>query len=140
MENLRLESPTQGLFRLVAKDIDFSGTLVPAGATVHLRYAAANRDPAMFACPAAVDLDRPNKRRHIAFAVGEHHYPGADLSRMEQTLAFTEILRRFPSLRLSPTNDFQRQPSFVLRARCTSRSIRSSGGVRRRRIRRRVQR
>ncbi len=115
-ENLRLESPTQGLFRLAANDIEISGTTVPAGATVHLRYAAANRDGAVFRCPAELDLDRPNKRRHMAFAVGEHHCPGAELSRMEQTLAFNEILRRFPSLRLSATNDYQRQPSFVLRA------------------------
>jgi cytochrome P450 len=50
------------------------------------------------------------------FAVGEHRCPGAELSRMEQTLAFNEILHRFPSLRLAPANDYQRQPSFVLRA------------------------
>jgi cytochrome P450 len=115
-ENLRLESPTQGLFRLVANDIEISGTTVPAGATVHLRYGAANRDAAVFGCPAELDLDRPNKRRHMAFAVGEHHCPGAELSRMEQMLAFNEILRRFPALRLSAANDYQRQPSFVLRA------------------------
>jgi cytochrome P450 len=115
-ENLRLESPTQGLFRLVAKDIEIAGTTVPAGATVHLRYAAANRDAAVFGCPADLDLDRPNKRRHMAFAVGEHHCPGADLSRMEQTVAFTEILCRFASLRLAEKNDYHRKPSFVLRA------------------------
>jgi cytochrome P450 len=115
-ENLRLESPTQGLFRVVAADVEVSGVVIPAGATVHLRYAAANRDPAMFGCPADLDLDRPNKRRHMAFAVGEHHCPGADLSRMEQTAAFTEILRRFPSLRLSADNTYHRQSSFVLRA------------------------
>jgi cytochrome P450 len=115
-ENLRLESPTQGLFRLVAKDITIAGTLIPAGSTVHLRYAAANRDEAMFGCPASVDLDRANKRRHVAFATGEHHCPGADLSRMEQVVAFTEILRRFPTLSLRPDNTFERQASFILRA------------------------
>jgi cytochrome P450 len=115
-ENLRLESPTQGLFRLVAADVTLSGTTIPAGATVHLRYAAANRDGSVFTCPADVDLERTNKRRHVAFAVGEHHCPGAELSRMEQIVAFTELLRRFPVLRLSGTNDFHRQSSFVLRA------------------------
>jgi cytochrome P450 len=115
-ENLRLESPTQGLFRVVTADVDIAGTRIPAGSTVHLRYAAANRDPRLFGCPADVDLERANKRRHLAFAAGEHHCPGAELSRMEQVVAFGAIVRRFPDLRLSDANDYHHQPSFVLRA------------------------
>jgi cytochrome P450 len=115
-ENLRLESPTQGLFRVVASDITLSGVTIPAGATVHLRYAAANRDPAMFGCPATVYLDRANKRRHVAFAVGEHQCPGAELSRLEQVVAFTAILDRFPNLALDPGNSFRHKPGFILQA------------------------
>ncbi len=115
-EVLRLESPTQGLFRVVAEDIVIDGTPVPAGSTVHLRYAAANRDPEMFACPEQLDLDRPNKRRHVAFAVGEHLCPGAELSRTEQVIAHELLLARVGGLRLSDENDFRHQPGFVLRA------------------------
>ena len=115
-EVLRLESPTQGLFRTAARDIELSGVEIPAGATVHLRYGAANRDPAMFECPAEVDLDRANKRRHVAFATGEHQCPGADLSRVEQVVALTAILRRFSALKLSDRNDYRWQSGFVLHA------------------------
>lgn len=113
-ENLRTESPTQGLFRVTTRQVTLADTTIPAGATVHLRYGAANRDPAMFACPGQVDLDRDNSRRHLAFAAGEHHCPGADLSRMEQHVAFAALLERCRDVSLDDNNDFAHRPSFVL--------------------------
>jgi cytochrome P450 len=115
-EVLRLESPTQGLYRRVAFDTELGGVELPAGATVHIRYAAANRDERMFPDPDDVVLDRPNARRHMAFSLGEHHCPGEGLSRLEQRLALTAILQRLPDLRLGPGNDFTHHPGFVLRA------------------------
>lgn len=115
-ESLRLESPTQGLFRLVTRDTEVGGVPIPAGAVVHVRYGAAHRDPAAFAEPAAVDLDRANLGRHLAFSRGEHHCPGAGLSRLEQRLAFDAIIDRLPRLRLAAENDFAHHPGFVLRA------------------------
>lgn len=115
-EVLRLESPTQGLYRRVAVDTQIGGVSVPAGSTVHVRYAAANRDERMFPDPDAVDLDRPNARRHMAFSLGEHHCPGEGLSRLEQRVALSAVLRRLPDLRLADDNDFSHQPGFVLRA------------------------
>jgi cytochrome P450 len=115
-EVLRLESPTQGLFRGAANACPIGDVEVPAGATVHLRYAAANRDPEMFPNPAALELDRPNSRRHVAFAVGEHVCPGAELSRLEQVIAHETLLARVSGLRLSADNDFTHRPGFVLRA------------------------
>jgi cytochrome P450 len=115
-EALRLESPTQGLYRRVAFDTELGGVELPAGATVHIRYAAANRDERMFPDPDDVVLDRPNARRHMAFSLGEHHCPGEGLSRLEQRLALTAVLERLPGLRLADDNDFTHQPGFVLRA------------------------
>ena len=115
-EVLRLESPTQGLFRLSADDADFGDTMAPAGSTLHVRYGAANRDPEMFECPAVLDLDRANKRRHVAFSVGEHLCPGAELSRTEQVVAHDLLLQRVVGLRVSPENDFRHLPGFILRA------------------------
>ena len=115
-EALRLESPTQGLYRRVARATELGGVELPAGATVHIRYAAANRDPAMFPHPEQVDLERPNLRRHMAFSLGEHHCPGEGLSRLEQRMALTSVLDRLPGLRLAPSNDFAHEPGFVLRA------------------------
>lgn len=115
-EALRLESPTQGLYRRVARDTELAGVALPEGSTVHIRYAAANRDGAMFPDPDRVDLDRPNLRRHMAFSLGEHHCPGEGLSRIEQRMAMNTILDRLPDLRLTDDNTFTHQPGFVLRA------------------------
>jgi cytochrome P450 len=115
-EALRLESPTQGLYRRVAHDTELAGVALPAGSTVHIRYAAANRDPAMFPDPTHVDLQRTNTRRHMAFSLGEHHCPGEGLSRLEQRMALNSVLDRLPGLRLADSNDFAHEPGFVLRA------------------------
>ena len=115
-EALRLESPTQGLYRRVAGDTELAGVLLPAGSTIHIRYAAANRDETMFPEPDSVDLARPNARRHMAFSLGEHHCPGEGLSRIEQRMALDAVLDRLPDLRLADTNTFEHQPGFVLRA------------------------
>lgn len=115
-ETMRLESPTQGLFRMPAIDTALAGVALPAGAVLHLRYAAAKCDERMFADPDRVDLDRPNVARHMAFSVGEHHCPGHGLSRLEQRLALNAILDRLADLRLADgKNDFPPQPGFVLR-------------------------
>ena len=64
-----------------------------------------------------LDLDRPNSGRHLAFSAGEHRCPGADLSRVEQHVAFEILLTRLDDLRLTPgANDFTHVPGFVLRA------------------------
>ena len=115
-EALRMESPTQGLFRQVAADVERHGVTIPAGAVVHVRYGAANRDERMFSCPDAVDLERPNAKRHMAFSLGEHSCPGSGLSRLEQRIALTALLERLPGLRLADDNDFTHHPGFVLRA------------------------
>jgi len=116
-ENLRLESPTQGLYRTAVKDTEIGGVAVPKGSTIHIRFAAGNRDPRMFACPERLDLERRNAGKHLAFSVGEHHCPGSALSRLEQVVAFEEILKRCPNLRLfDERNDYRHHPGFVLRA------------------------
>jgi cytochrome P450 len=116
-EVLRLESPTQGLWRMVAQDVELSGTVIPAGSVVHLRYGAANRDERMFAEPNQLDLSRTNAARHLAFASGEHRCPGAELSRVEQRVAFERLLSRLAEIHLTPgRNDFTHHRGFVLRA------------------------
>ncbi len=115
-EVLRLESPTQGLYRHNLSDVERHGVTIPAGSTVHLRFAAGNRDGRMFAEPSTLDVNRTNSARHLAFGQGEHHCPGAGLSRLEQTIAFEVLLDRLGEFRLLPQNDFAHKPGFVLRA------------------------
>jgi cytochrome P450 len=116
-EVLRLESPTQGLYRTASEDTEIRGVPIPKGATIHMRFAAANRDEAVFPNADQVDLRRANASRHLAFSKGEHHCPGAGLSRLEQVVAYERLLKRLPDLRLTPgRNDFTHWPGFVLRA------------------------
>ncbi|MDH3753132.1 MAG: cytochrome P450 [Acidimicrobiia bacterium] len=116
-EVVRLESPTQGLYRQVAADTELHGCPIPKGAAVHLRYAAANRDPRAFPDPTSIDLARPNGHRHVAFSLGETHCPGAGLSRLEQTIATEAILRRIQNITFAPArNDFSHHRNFTLRA------------------------
>jgi cytochrome P450 len=116
-EVLRLESPTMGMVRHAHEDAQVGGVDIPAGSSLHLRYAAANRDPRVFENPAELDVDRPNANRHLAFSTGETHCPGAGLSRLEQVIALSAMLDRLPDLRLVPgRNDFTHHPNVTLRA------------------------
>jgi cytochrome P450 len=101
-EVLRLESPSQGFFRYALRDAELRGVKIPQGSLVHLRFAAANRDPEQFPNPDALDLRRRNPGAHMAFSQGEHHCLGAPLARLELQLAFRALLERLDGLHLSP--------------------------------------
>lgn len=116
-EVLRLESPTQGMDRHAAYDTELGGVPIPQGSHIHIRYAAANRDEKQFACPAQIDLERPNGHRHLAFSIGETHCPGAGLSRLEQTIAWQLLMQRVENLAFVPgANQFAHHVNFTLRA------------------------
>ena len=116
-EVLRLESPTQGIDRHTAQDVELGGVTIPKGSHVHVRYAAANRDPDQYPCPAQLDIDRPNAHRHLAFSIGETHCPGAGLTRLEQTIAWQRLSARLTNFAFADgKNDFQRAVNFTLRA------------------------
>jgi cytochrome P450 len=116
-EVLRLESPTQGLYRTATRDTEIGGVPIPKGATIHMRFAAANRDPEVFEAPDCIRFDRPNAMRHMAFSQAEHHCPGSGLSRLEMQIAIEALITRLPNLRLPEgRNNFEHHPGFVLRA------------------------
>ena len=115
-EVLRLESPTQGLYRTAVVETTIRGVTIPKGATIHLRYGAANRDEGVFPGAATLDVDRPNAARHLAFSHGEHMCPGAPLSRFELGIAVDTWLNSFGEIGLAPgTASLRYQPGFVLR-------------------------
>jgi hypothetical protein len=67
---------------------------IPAGSTVLLFWAAANRDPSAFARPDEIDLTRRWPRRHVAFGRGIHHCVGAPLARLEAQVVLGSLLER----------------------------------------------
>lgn len=101
--------------RYAARDVEIAGTVIPKGELVIGVIASANRDPAQFERPDALDLGRANNR-HLSFGQGMHYCLGAPLSRMEAQIALTTLLARAPNLRLDVRpGQLRWRPSFVVR-------------------------
>lgn len=101
--------------RFPLEDITFGGVTIPAGETVLLSLAGANRDPGQFADPDHVDITR-DATGHLALGHGIHYCLGAPLARMETEIALTALLDRFPHLALDvPPDALRWRPS--MRAR-----------------------
>lgn len=115
-EVLRLESPVQGLFRIVLADTEVGGVKLPKGSRVMLRFAAANRDPLKYEHADELDVMRHNAGTHVGFGAGIHHCIGANLAREEMTQAFRLLLERVEDLAYAEgANDFMHHPSMILR-------------------------
>jgi cytochrome P450 len=100
-ECLRLETPLQSSFRLARVPTAIGGVEIPAGTTVMLIPAAANRDPRKFEDPAEFRLDRPNWRQHLAFGSGVHACAGAPLARAEARVSAERLLDRMADIGIS---------------------------------------
>lgn len=94
-ELLRLRSPAQNFARRTTRDVEIDGTVVPAGSSVLLSFAAANRDPRRFPEPDAVDI-RQAGRQHLAFGWGIHLCIGAALARAELTILLQALAEQPP--------------------------------------------
>lgn len=103
-EFLRFESSNQLGNRRALTSCEVGGVQLAAGDLVTLCIGAANRDPAQFDHPAALDLSR-SSNRHLAFGLGIHQCAGLSLARLEGRIAIGRFLARFPAYRLtqSPT-------------------------------------
>ncbi len=96
-ELLRFESSNQLGNRRVVAPVRIGGVDLEPGDLVTLGIGAANRDPEQFPDPDRLDVARqPN--RHLAFAAGIHTCAGANLGRMEASIAIGRLLERFPTL------------------------------------------
>jgi cytochrome P450 len=113
-EFARYEGPALfGIRRFPTEDLTIGGVTVPAGETVWVSLAAANRDPARFPDPDRLDLGR-DASGHLALGQGIHYCLGAPLARAETEIAVGALLERFPDLALAD-EDIRWRPS--LRAR-----------------------
>jgi cytochrome P450 family 150 subfamily A5 len=121
-ETLRFESPVRGDFRLSKVPVTVGGVDLPAGTTVMLVNAAANRDPRMFAAPDDFDAERANSRFHLSFGRGIHICPGAALARAEARISLRQLLDRTSDIWIDsgkhgPAEDrhYKYLPTFILR-------------------------
>ncbi len=94
-EFMRALGPARALARKVSRDHERGGHELRTGQNVFLCVAAANHDAAVFVDPGRLDLARaPNP--HLGFGWGPHYCLGANLARLEASVALRTLLERFP--------------------------------------------
>ncbi len=111
-ELMRFDTPLHLFERWVLDDIEIGGVHLPRGSEVALLLGSANRDPARFERPDALDLTRPDVP-HLSLGAGIHYCLGAPLARLELAAVFGALLRRAPGLRLVAEPEWK--PGFVIR-------------------------
>jgi pimeloyl-[acyl-carrier protein] synthase len=111
-ELLRYDSPVQLVARVATEDVEIGGKTIKAGDRVHLSLGAANRDPAEFAEPDCIQLNR--KHNSIPFGSGIHYCLGGALARLQGQVAIGTLIRRFPELKLN-TDKLEWRSNIVLR-------------------------
>lgn len=110
-ELLRFDSPTHLVARFVLADTVVSDRKIRAGDQVYVAIGGANRDPAEFAQPDAIDFRR-DENRHLSFGFGGHFCLGAPLARLELQLVTEALLDRCGEFELKA---FERGGTFLLR-------------------------
>jgi cytochrome P450 len=92
-----------GMPRYARTDLELCGVTIRAGELVLLDISAANHDPAAFTDPERADVTRSGSGNaaHLTFGHGARYCLGAPLARIELDVVFTQLVRRFPDLRLA---------------------------------------
>jgi cytochrome P450 len=99
-EMLRWNSPVVHMARTATADVEIRGQRIAEGDTVVMLYGSANRDEDIFGPDSEEFVVTRHPNPHIAFGCGEHSCVGAQLARLEASVMFDELLRRFPRLEL----------------------------------------
>ena len=89
-----------GIPRYARIDLQIGEATVRAGDLVLLDNRAANHDPTVFPSPGRYDITRQGQA-HLSFGHGAHYCLGAPLARIELQAAFSQLLARFPKMRLA---------------------------------------
>ncbi|MBV7700563.1 cytochrome P450 [Streptomyces sp. TRM70350] len=89
-----------GIPRYAHADIEIGGVTIQVGDLVMLDNGAANHDPSAFPAPDRFDATRTTPP-HLSFGHGARYCIGAPLARMELQVAFSQLVLRFPQMRLA---------------------------------------
>jgi len=111
-EVLRYDSPVQVTSRRAGETSEVDGLRVAPGQEVILMLGAANRDPHRFTEPDTFNPSRPDAGV-LSFGAGAHFCIGSALARLEASVAFPQILGRFP--KLAAADEPVRKNGLVLR-------------------------
>jgi cytochrome P450 len=100
-EILRIQSTGGGgIPRYARTDLEIAGTTVRAGELVLLDIGAANRDGSVFPEPDSFEVTR-HGAGHVTFGHGARYCIGAPLARIELQAVFSQLIPRFPGMRLA---------------------------------------
>ncbi|MGE0516339.1 MAG: cytochrome P450 [Hyphomicrobiaceae bacterium] len=97
-ELLRWDSPVQYTGRRANSDFELFGRKIRRGQLVLPLIGSANRDPAEYAEPDDMRIDR-RLTLPLSFGFGTHVCVGAGLTMMEAEVAFEEMVRRWDALK-----------------------------------------
>lgn len=97
-EIVRFASPVQGDGRACVARTRFGDHVIAPGDPVTILFGAANRDPARFTRPDALDFTRhPNP--HLGFGRGAHSCLGQPLAVLQARIVFATIAAEYPQVR-----------------------------------------
>lgn len=89
--------------RRARRDVEFGGVQIAKDEQLILMLCGANRDPAEFAEPEKLSINRfPN--RHLSFGAGAHRCLGSHLARIELKIALEELHRRIPDYQIDESD------------------------------------
>ena len=100
-EFLRFFTPAPGDGRTFSDDIEIDGNHFKEGERLWISWAMANRDPAVFADPDKIVLDRKGNR-HFSFGIGVHRCVGSNVARTVFKSMLTAVLDRMPDYHTDP--------------------------------------
>jgi cytochrome P450 len=92
-ESVRWDPALQGLLRTASQDAELAGASIPAGASMFVSFASANRDATRFTDGERFDIHRTIEQ-HLGFGWGPHVCIGRPLARLGMRVAFEELLPR----------------------------------------------
>ncbi len=102
-ETLRMSMPNPhngGMPRYALTDFEIDEVTIRTGDFVLLNIIAANHDETAFADPGRADVTR-DTTGSLMFGHGAHYCVGATLARMQLQVVLTQLVARFPTLRLA---------------------------------------
>ena len=107
-EGMRYAPLTFALPHSALRDHEYRGIQFKEGDIALVFVQAANRDPSAMENPDVFDITR-KKARHFTLGYGMHYCTGAQLARMEMTIALETLVKRIKSWRL--VEEPEREPS-----------------------------
>jgi cytochrome P450 len=113
-EVLRYETPFRMLTpRYLDHPMELADVTIPAGELILVSTGAANRDPGKYPDPDTFDVTRSPKG-HLGFSHGNHRCLGAELGRLETSIALDKLLDHFSVIELA-TDEASWRPGMFMR-------------------------